>query len=203
MLTQFTTSSTGQPFITYLLKPKDIPNFLELHNKQDSVKPRTAQDLKAHLDADMPIIGVKFAGTGQHIAHMLLTNPESKIVQNTNNYPEYENTALIQSVVIDKNYNSQKLSTIFNGSEGMAKPQDLLFQQARQCALEDGFDYLMAKVKSSNDRSIRLFERRGFEIQQSYIADGENYEAHYLTSPVLNIAPNLTPKQQTALVASV
>ena len=190
MLSNFTTASTGQIFTAYLLKEKDIPAFLELHATQEGVKPRSYQDLKAHLDAGMPIIGVKLTGSNQHIAHLLLTDLNSEVAVNTYGYPNAQNTAVIQSVVVNPNYRTQKLSEIFSEAtvgqiEKMAKPHHLLFQQAQQIAMEMGFEKLMAKINVANKKSLGLFTKQGFEISDTFKIKSESYAAHYVSAPVM------------------
>ena len=66
-----------------ILKPTDIPLFLKLQAKvckrlpeteKHFLKPRTEKDLKAHMAAPMPVIGIKQGG--MLAAQALLTFPK-------------------------------------------------------------------------------------------------------------------------------
>lgn len=175
---------------SYLLLTKaDIPAFLALQakviaalpeDKKHYLKPRTAQDLEAHLDADMPIIAVK-DHDGKIIAQELVTLFNSPAAKNLENYPNIgtDPKAAVQAVQVDPEARGKKLS-------------EVLLNAAKTEAANLGAASLLAKVASDND-SQKSFLNTGFTKAAAVWDKAGGYFANYFQVALAKSEPSLKP----------
>lgn len=177
----------------------DIPAFLALQNKvmrtleatgcSHHLKPRTAEDLAAHLDAGMPILGLfaDAASTGQ----LLLSDPgAAHPLRNTEGYPLalFPAPAIVQSVSVDPG----------RRGEGFAS---LLLVCAEIAASLRGRSHLLAKVADDNAHSLASFFRAGFHAAAAGTDPVKSYPVQYLVKPIPGAAQQglcLPPDQNRA-----
>lgn len=163
------------------------------------LKERSVADLKAHIDARMPIITVHSAA-GEYVAHALLAYPvHDDVVQNLQHYPfngMEATTAVIQSLYVLPQHRASKLPPIL--CKKGADPTSLIFNTARQLAVMSGHTRLMAKVAEDNIGSRKTFEKNGFSIQETAWDEKGGYMAHFLACP-LYPAASLAATPQSAV----
>ncbi len=167
------------------LDEADIPAIIELQQKVSDnlplhqkhfLKPRTAEDLKAHLDAGMPIIGVK--SDGKLVASALLSFPyKDDAVKNLDGYPTAAftgGTAIVQSYCsIEKGCGQEVLNLV----------QDF--------AALRGYGQLISKIAADNKASIKSFEYHGFK--EVHCADAAKNDP-VLGHPVVYMQSDTIPK---------
>lgn len=165
----FMDSALGAQYETYLLDVQDIDTFLGLQEtalaecamrgKAHFIKPRSAENLRTHLDAGMPIIGVRHIHTGAHVAQALLTDPHAPGVANLDGYPATEGARIVQSFFIHPDHRYLSLSESVRNT---GYPAQLIFTRAKKIAAEDGATRLIAKIADDNINSLKSFARGGF-----------------------------------------
>lgn len=157
-----TAGTTGQPEnnlqIQFLTKG-DIPAFLALQDRvlrardprhAHHLKPRTARDLAAHIDAGMPAIGLT-AG-GRLVAQALLAFPYVPAVPNLGGLPALrQQFTVVQAVSVDP---------IFTNRGLMRR----LLEVAEAETARTGHDAMVAKIALTNHASLRGFLSRDFRI---------------------------------------
>lgn len=150
------------------LNVDEIQSFLDLQaavpeEKRSFLKPRTAEDLQAHIESGMPIMGV-YDGR-KLVAAALLTFPEHETATRfLDGYPLTQTTAVIQSV-----------SSIQRGT------MTTLMDFAKELAEEAGYNFLLAKVHEKNDCGKEAFSRQEFEIIETKPDPlGGGYTAHFM-----------------------
>lgn len=167
-------------------------------DKRHHLKERGIEDLKAHIDARMPIIAVHTAD-GQYVAHALLAYPiHDDVVQNLQHYPfngMEATTAVIQSLYVAPKHRASQLDPML-GQKGM-DPTSLIFDTAKELAITHGHTQIMAKVAADNTGSLKTFEKNGFFIQETAWDETGGYLAHFLNcslyaAPCLAAAPQST-----------
>ncbi len=193
----FNNPSYGTPYACYVLNEDDLPHLITLQDqviedlpedKKHRLKPRTIEDLKAHLDADMPIIGIK-DNYGNHIAHLLLTtDPANPATINLEGYPITEGMAVIQSVVIHPDYRPKQYTHM---SEAV-KPYDILFKQAELIAKEAGISQIIAKVGAQNMGSHALFINQGYTAGMPTLLAEDDYASVFFNLPIEQPEPAVT-----------
>ncbi len=150
----------NQKLDVWILGEDDIPAFLELQDKalkslpdekKHFLKVRSAEDLKDHLDARMPMIGIKNA-QGQLLAQCLIAYPYREEAKNIGDYPDQVKTvtnAIIQSVCVDPAMRGLKLS-------------EQILDAAKDLAAQNGHVALVAKVADDNLSSRNTFAKNDF-----------------------------------------
>ncbi len=158
-----TAGTPGQPADNpqiQLLTKGDIPAFLALQDRvlraldprreANHLKPRTAEDLAAHMDAGMPAIGLT-AG-GRLVAQALLAFPYVPVVPNLGGLPAlHQKFTVVQAVSVDPGFTNR----------GLMKR---LLQAAEAETARTGHDSMVAKIALTNLASLRGFLSRDFRI---------------------------------------
>ncbi len=164
------------------------------------LKERTIADLKAHIDARMPIIAVHSA-RGEYVAHALLAYPiHDDVVQHMTQYPfngTEATTAVIQSLYVMPKHRGKNLDETIKHKK--MDPASLIFDTAKDLAAMHGHTRIMAKVACDNTGSLKTFEKSGFSIQETHFDATGGYMAHYLACP-LYAAPCLAPAAKNAVL---
>ncbi len=150
-----------ETFTPVLLDESDIPAFCALQQKvwnalpdhqKHFLKLRTEEDLKAHLDSRMPIIGVKDKN-GNLVAQALVSYPlYAEAVKNLEGYPISGSepvTAIVQSLAVSPEHGGKKLS-------------QMVLDVAKDMALMSGHVQILAKVADDNPASISSFLKSRF-----------------------------------------
>ncbi len=170
-------------FTTKCLGAEDIPAFLALHEavppeKKGFLKPRTPEDLQAHIDSGMPMMGV-YDGN-KLVAGALLTFSGRGPVKFLEGYTSLETAAVVQSV-----------AAIQKGAMGT------LMGFAKEQAHEAGYHFLMAKVNSENKCGVGAFSKHQFDIVETKPDPlGGNYTAHFMRAVVASPVPAVATEPQ-------
>lgn len=160
-----------------ILTAADIPLFLKLQTKalkalpedeKHFLKPRTAKNLKGHMAAPMPVIGIK--KNGFLTAQALLTFPKyDDSVVNLNGYPvsnEDCTTAVLQSLCVDPDIKGKGLS-------------QKILHAAVTIASMKGYCHILAKVAKTNAPSMASFLKSGFQCACEGTDPAEKYPVYY------------------------
>lgn len=163
----------------WLMGKEDIPAFLDLQERarqaltdeqKHFLKPRTAEDLKIHLDAGMPMIGLK-DDKGHLCAQALIGYPyREDAVSNLDGYPgmtKAGTVAIVQSLSVDPDIKGKGLA-------------GKLLDVAGNLAAQHGHVALMAKVAQENTCSKQSFLKAGFEIASTGMDPRAGYPVLYL-----------------------
>lgn len=206
----FIAASQTSPYIAMCLQrtPEDLARFMALQQQaidemtpdcRHHLKIRTLEDLKAHLDARMPIIAVYTAG-GDYIAHALLAYPiHDDVVQHMAHYPfdnRHATTAVIQSLYVLPEHRGKTCTATWGNTH--MDPASLIFDVAKDLASMHGHTHIMAKIAADNISSLKTFQKRGFTLHTTQQDTIGNYPAHYLICP-LYAAPCLAAEPKNAV----
>ncbi len=180
-----------EPQQSYLLMTKaDIPAFLALQakviaalpeDKKHYLKPRTAEDLEAHLSADMPVIVVK-DHDGKIIAQALVTLFNSPAAKNLGDYPNIgtDPKAAVQAVQVDPDARGKKLS-------------EVLLNAAKIEAAKLGAASLLAKVATDNDSQKSFISTHFTKAAENVWDKAGRYFANYFQVALAKSEPLLRP----------
>lgn len=167
------------PLTISLMTKADIPAFLALQSivrnslpegHKHHLKERTAEDLDAHLNAGMPLIGVK-SQDGLLVAQALISFPDNPAAKNLEGYPIHGIeglAAVIQSVAIHPDFRGKEL--------GLAA---FIHQNILKTALQNERSILMAKVADTNPASQRSFMNNSFELASKGTDPTKGYGVAY------------------------
>lgn len=184
-------TALGAQYEPYLLDLADIDAFMALqesalheialHGRPHHIKPRTADDIAAHINAGMQVIGVRHIHTGRHIAHALLTDPARPEGVHLAGYPlAADATRIVQSFYIHPDHRYRQLP---DSVRNVCYPAGLIFQTARTIAENDGATRLLAKIAEDNPQSIKSFERGGFtHLSATGIDPVKGYAVRYVSA---------------------
>ncbi len=211
MTPEFNAKTQSAPYTVVCMQPtdKEFLSFLGMQavaqltlppGKEHHLKERTLDDLKAHIDARMPIIAV-YSARGEYVAHALLAYPiHDDVVQHMHHYPFRGSectTAVIQSLYVLPKHRAKNINPEW--VEKGHDPINLIFQAAKDLAIMQGHTRIMAKVAMDNKGSLKTFQKQGFDIQETRFDKFGRYVAHYLTCP-LYAAPCLAPQPKNAVL---
>ena len=170
-------------FKVSLLTINDIDAFLALQEKvrrtladdvKHHLKGRTREDLIAHVNAGMPLFGIK-TDDGQLVGQALVSFPDHPAAKNYNGYPIYseekEKIALIQSVCIDPDFRGRDLPAMIHNHM-----TDIVPQYKRTVFL--------AKVADTNPASQKSFVNNGFNVAAKGLDPDKGYAATYFKKDV-------------------
>ncbi len=175
-------------FTVKYLSQDDIPAFMGLYEivpdeKKPFLKPRTEDDLRDHLGAPMPVLGV-YNEQNELVAGGLLTYP--KHIDKTRyleGYPLDHTTAVLQSVV-----STQKGAVT------------TLIDVAKNLAAMKGHTNILVKVNDANECGVRSFSKNGFEIIQTGPDPlGGGYTAHFMRA----VANDFIPTQKICPISAL
>lgn len=172
-------------FTVRTLGREEIPAFLALQDKASAALPdgrkhflkiRTQENLEAHIDAGMPLIGV-FNDRNELVAQALVgfpgRNPDRVLY--TEDYEPLEGheteSAVIQCISADPDLKGQKLHLM-----------DPILEAAEAITAQTGLTRLVAKVATTNGGSLKGFRDRGYcldSFNDAACHNGTQYEAVY------------------------
>ncbi len=181
----------AQDFHVVTLGYDDIPAFVSLQkvvrdtlaeDKKHHLKERTAEDLKTHLDAGMPLIGVK-DGKGALVAQVLTSFADNAAAKNINRYPlqgKEKTTLIIQSLAVHPEFEGLGLSKKMHA-------------KIVSVAAENGKSELMAKVADDNPKSQNSFVKNHFTVAAQGTDPAKGYDVTYFAK-TLNGCSAAQPK---------
>ncbi|PZO86441.1 MAG: hypothetical protein DI626_06595 [Micavibrio aeruginosavorus] len=181
----------AQDFHVVTLGYDDIPAFVSLQkivrdkldaDKKHHLKERTPEDLKTHLDAGMPLIGVK-DGKDVLVGQVLTSFADSAAAKNITDYPfqgKEKTTLIIQSFAVHPDYEGLGLSKKMHA-------------KIIAVAAENGRTELMAKVADDNPKSQKSFEKNLFNAAAKGTDPVKGYDVTYFAK-TLNGCSAAQPK---------
>lgn len=177
-------------YTAYFLKPGDIGDLLALQDvavretetagKGHFLRRRGEQDILAHLEAGQWIIGIKNS-QGQHIAHALLTDPQSPAARNLDGYPVQPGDLVVQTFYIRQEDRFTNLDAAWRDTHN---PGLILFEKAHEIAAAQGYSRLLAKIAQDN-KSQKTFRHNGFAATGDSGCDAKiGYSYQYFAADV-------------------
>lgn len=171
-------------FVISSLTETDIPAFLALQktvrdalpdDQKHYLKERSADDLLAHIEAGMPLLGIKTA-SGELVAQALISFPDSAAAKNLEGYPVHGiegRVALVQSVAVHPAFRGREYGLA-------AKLQDAIVETTRQHQRS----ILMAKVADSNEKSQKSFLTSNFTVAAEGADPLKGYAVKYFAKDI-------------------
>lgn len=172
-------------FTVSLLTHDDIPAFLGLQDivrealqddQKHHLKERKSEDLVDHLNAGMPLIGIKTAD-GKLVAQALISFPNNDAAKNIEGYPIYgekDVAAIVQSVAIHPAYRGKTF--------GLAGK---MHQAITEVAVTHQKKVLWAKVANSNPASQNSFLGNAFGVAAHGFDPNKGYPVRYYRKELL------------------
>lgn len=145
------------------VNPDDLKAFLALHQFAQEKAPGFLKPLSVEAVQKSDILVQVKSATGRVLAQCLLTQGDNMEKSEFAHYPadhKHGKTLIISSLA------------------GL-KHGDMMMTSIVNYARENGYEGLLAKTHSQNERGIDFFDAHHFTNGITYTAPGENYAAHY------------------------